>query len=196
MSFLFRLRLQAQTLRIRGASLVQHGSIRWAGLSARERGLVGFCAAFLLLVMVWMLLVSPALKTIDEAQVSIPQLRADVVQIQALVVEAKSLSRQVSGAIPDQQMRGAIEESLQSAGLSSRVQLLEEGAGGQANQRWLIVFSNSNAADVLAWLSDVPYALRLQIHAADLARAVVSGRAQPDRLSGEVVLQQPSESAS
>lgn len=196
MSFLFRLRSHAQTLRMRGASLVHYGSVRWAGLNARERGLVGFCAVFLLLVMVWMLLVRPALKTIDAAQASIPQLRADLVQIQALVVEAKALSRQVSGAIPDQQMRGAIEESLQSAGLSSRIQVLEEGAGGQTSQRWLIAFSNANAADVLAWLSNVPYALRLQIHAADLARAVVSGRAQPDQLSGEVILQQPGEAAS
>ncbi|MBC7203024.1 MAG: type II secretion system protein M [Pusillimonas sp.] len=180
---------------MRSASLVQHGSIRWAGLSARERGLVGFCAAFVLLAMVWTLLSRPAMKSIDEARTLIPQLRADLVQIQTLVVDAKSLSRQVSGIIPDQQMRGALDQSLQSSGFA-RVQLLEERADGQTSRRWRIVFSDSSAADVLAWLSDVPYALRLQVYEADLRRAVVSGRSQPDRLSGEVVLQQPGEAAS
>tara|TARA_A100000171_G_scaffold50615_2_gene62512 strand:- start:238 stop:828 length:591 start_codon:yes stop_codon:yes gene_type:complete len=190
------LRMQAQTFRTRSTAAVHHASVRWMGFSARERALVGFAAFFVLLAIVWAGFVRPALQTIENAQTSIPQLRAELVQIQAMVLEAKSLNRQVSGAIPDQQIRGAIEESLKNMGLASGVRLQEEGVDDDTGRRWRVVFTGSSAAAVLGWLSEVPYALRLQINTADLARAVVSGRSQPDLLSGEVVLQKPEEAIS
>ena len=64
---------------------------RWRALAPRERRGVTIAGAFVGVLLLWLLLVQPALRTLNEAPVQIDRLDAQLQQMQRLAVEARDL---------------------------------------------------------------------------------------------------------
>jgi len=90
----------------------------WAERQPRERQVLAAGAAFLALLLCYLLLIDPALTGIARLQRLLPQTRAQAGELEALVGEAKRLRAQPPVAAPGAgDARAALYASLDAAGL-------------------------------------------------------------------------------
>ena len=116
---------------------------RYAKLDARERQMVvviGFALAFLL---VWLVLVRPAWKTLDDAPALRAQADAQLLQMQAISNEAKQLRAlpPVPQSVAEQVLKAATDALNGKGKLSvqnDRAVLSLTGANGEDIRKWLI----------------------------------------------------------
>ena len=116
---------------------------RYARLDARERQMVvviGFALAFLL---VWLVLVRPAWKTLDDAPELRAQADAQLLQMQAISNEAKQLRAlpPVPQSVAEQVLKAATDALNGKGKLSvqnDRAVLSLTGANGEDIRKWLI----------------------------------------------------------
>lgn len=87
----------------------------WNERTPRERSLLMAGSALLLLLLIWFLLVDPALDGRARWQKDLPALRADHAQMQSLAQQASAAPASTTAAKPAD--RAAIERSLNDAGL-------------------------------------------------------------------------------
>ena len=116
---------------------------RYAKLGARERQMVIAIAALLAFLLVWLVLVRPAWKTLDEAPALRAQADAQLLQMQAISNEAKQLRAlpPVPQTVAEQVLKAATEELGGKAKLAvqgDRATLSVTGINGEDLRKWLI----------------------------------------------------------
>ena len=116
---------------------------RYAKLDARERQMVIAIAALLAFLLVWLVLVRPAWKTLDEAPALREQADAQLLQMQAISNEAKQLRAlpPVPQTVAEQVLKAATEELGGKAKLAvqgDRATLSVTGINGEDLRKWLI----------------------------------------------------------
>ena len=116
---------------------------RYAKLDARERQMVIAIAALLAFLLVWLVLVRPAWKTLDEAPALREQADAQLLQMQAISNEAKQLRAlpPVPQTVAEQVLKAATEELGGKAKLAvqgDRATLSVTGINGEDLRQWLI----------------------------------------------------------
>jgi general secretion pathway protein M len=87
----------------------------WQARTPRERGILVAGGALLLFLLIWLLLVDPALDGRARWQKDLPALRADYAQMQALAQQARAAPPPATTSTPPD--RASIERSLNDAGL-------------------------------------------------------------------------------
>jgi general secretion pathway protein M len=116
---------------------------RYAKLDARERQMVVVIGGLLAFLLVWLVLVRPAWKTLDEAPALREQADAQLLQMQAISSEAKQLRAlpPVPQPIAEQVLKSATDELGGKAKLSvqgERATLSVTGINGEELRKWLI----------------------------------------------------------
>ena len=116
---------------------------RYAKLDARERQMVVVIGGLLAFLLVWLVLVRPAWKTLDEAPALREQADAQLLQMQAISTEAKLLRAlpPVSESVAEQVLKSATDDLGGKAKLSvqgNRATLTVTGINGEDLRKWLI----------------------------------------------------------
>jgi general secretion pathway protein M len=122
----------------------------WIERAPRERMILGFGGAVLLLALLYLLLVEPAWTGIGRLERSLPQQRAKAAELDALLGEVKSLKSQPQVAtVSPTEVKGAIEASLKRAGLkTTRMVPLSDGD-------MQLTFANVPYGTWAAWLAGI-----------------------------------------
>jgi general secretion pathway protein M len=116
---------------------------RYAKLDARERQMVIVIAGLLAFLLVWLILVRPAWKTLDEAPALRAQADAQLLQMQAISSEAKQLRAlpPVSQPVAEQVLKSATADLGGKAKISvqgDRATLSVTGINGEDLRKWLL----------------------------------------------------------
>jgi general secretion pathway protein M len=116
---------------------------RFAKLDARERQMVIVIGVALAFLIVWLVLVRPAWKTLDDAPALRAQADAQLLQMQAIANEARQLRAlpPVPQSVAEQVLKAATDELGAKAKLSvqgDRAILSLTGANGEDIRKWLI----------------------------------------------------------
>jgi general secretion pathway protein M len=90
----------------------------WSSLQVRERRILGYGGAGVLLVLAYLLAFEPAWVGRQRLQAELPQLRGQLAQMEGLAGEAQRLAGQTNQtAESPQQLKLALEQSIAAAGL-------------------------------------------------------------------------------
>lgn len=116
---------------------------RWSALAPRERVLVATMAGALAFLLVWMIAVRPAWRTLEQAPAQRAQADLALLQLQALAAEAKDLRAlpPVPQAQAEQVLKSATDQLGGKAKLvvqAEKATLTLTGATGQELQQWLV----------------------------------------------------------
>jgi general secretion pathway protein M len=116
---------------------------RYAKLDARERQMVVVIGCALAFLVVWLLLVRPAWKTLDDASQLRAQADAQLLQMQAISNEAKQLRAlpPVPQSVAEQVLKAATDDLGGKAKLAvqgDRATLSVTGINGEDLRKWLI----------------------------------------------------------
>ena len=116
---------------------------RYAKLDARERQMVVVIGGLLAFLLVWLILVRPAWKTLDEAPALREQADAQLLQMQAISNEAKQLRAlpPVPQPVAEQVLKSATDDLGGKAKLAvqgERATLSVTGINGEDLRKWLI----------------------------------------------------------
>ena len=134
---------------------------RYAKLDARERQMVVVIGGLLAFLIVWLVFVRPAWKTLDDAPALRAQADAQLLQMQAISTEAKQLRAlpPVPQSVAEQVLKSATE------GLGGKAKLSVQG-----NQAILSV-TGINGEDLRKWLIQARGGARARPIEATLTRA-------------------------
>ena len=153
------------------AQLRTRATVQWQTLGERERFIVGGLAVVLGLVLTWLVLVAPALRTLRTAPAELEKLELQLQQMQAQAQEVRSL--RAAPGVPAAQAQAALQAAVEQLGPVARLNL----SGGRAT-----VTLNGIAPPALqAWLGLVRSAARARPVEAQLTRG-------PKGYSGSIVL--------
>jgi len=116
---------------------------RYAKLDSRERQMVIAIGGLLAFLLVWLILVRPAWKTLDEAPALREQADAQLLQMQAISNEAKQLRAlpPVPQPVAEQVLKSATDDLGGKAKISvqgDRATLSVTGINGEDLRKWLI----------------------------------------------------------
>ncbi|OLF54039.1 type II secretion system protein GspM [Pseudomonas chlororaphis] len=149
----------------------------WNGLALREQRLLSGAAVVLGGLLVWLLLIEPALKKIDYWQAEIPKLRSQAEALEVLLHEAGG----PRGGDTGQDLEQSLRQTLDAAGLQGVYQLQASGEGDAA--AWHLSFQEAPADAVVGWLLGNPRQFSLEVMEARLQRA---GPADIDGTAGKL----------
>ncbi|MGE7955206.1 type II secretion system protein GspM [Pseudomonas sp. NPDC089530] len=155
---------------------VAQARLYWNGLALREKRLLGGASVLLGGVLVWLLLIEPALKKIDYWQAETPKLRSQAEALEVLLHQAGG----PRGAVAGQSLEQSLRQTLDAAGLEGlyRLQAGEGEAPG-----WQLSFQEAPADAVVGWLLGNPRQFSLEVMEARLQRA---GPADIDGTAGKL----------
>lgn len=149
--------------------------LRWTALTQRDRRMLGFGTAFLLLVLGWFVAFEPAWNGRESLARELPMLRSELAQMDQLAIEARTAAKSAQAPVESvAQLRGRIEQSLGEAGLGTTIAQLEV-SGDLIEAR----FRQAEFDKWLAWLDGALKDTRLRVVDLSLTReaaGVVSGR--------------------
>jgi general secretion pathway protein M len=116
---------------------------RYTALAPRERQMVALIAGALAFLVVWLILVRPAWKTLDDAPALRAQADAQLLQMQAISNEARQLRAlpPVPQSVAEQVLKAATDDLGGKGKLSvqnDRAILSLTGANGEDIRKWLI----------------------------------------------------------
>ena len=116
---------------------------RYAALAARERQMVALIGGAIAFLVVWLILVRPAWKTLDDAPFLRAQADAQLLQMQAISNEAKQLRAlpPVPQSVAEQVLKAATDDLGGKGKLAvqnDRAILTVTGANGEDLRKWLI----------------------------------------------------------
>ena len=116
---------------------------RYAKLDARERQMVVVIGGLLAFLLVWLILVRPAWKTLDDAPALREQADAQLLQMQAISNEAKQLRAlpPVPQPVAEQVLKSATDDLGGKAKISvqgDRATLSVTGINGEDLRKWLL----------------------------------------------------------
>lgn len=152
--------MNTAVLRQRLNPLRQRAQTAWAQLAPRERLGVAVAAAALGLLLLVLLAINPALRTLREAPARLAQLDLQLAQMRRDAAEAQRLRQlpPVSGA----QAAAALQAASQLLGPEARLNL--------QGDRAILDFSNLDGERLGAWLAEVRSAARAKPVEAQLQR--------------------------
>lgn len=133
---------------------------RWHALSAREQGALSAGAVVLALLLVWLVLLAPALRTLAQADTQQADLQRQLHRMQTLQAQAVALQDQPRVG-REQQLR-ALELTLAPLGVAARL----DPQGGQA----IVTLQQVPAATLAHWLQQLHTQAHLQPSQAKLQR--------------------------
>lgn len=119
----------------------------WSHRNQRERRLLGFSAALILLAVIYLALIDPALRGRARLQKELPALRRQAAELQSLTAKAASLSAQAAQRPAAPLTKEALEAALKSRGLTVQSVVL---SGDMAK----VQLSAVAFAGLLDWLAD------------------------------------------
>ncbi|WP_338807614.1 type II secretion system protein GspM [Pseudomonas chlororaphis] len=149
----------------------------WNGLALREQRLLAGAAAVLGGLLVWLVLIEPALKKIDYWQAEIPKLRSQAEALELVLHQAGG----PRGGETGQSLEQSLRQTLDAAGLQGLYQL--QAAGEGESQAWHLSFQEAPADAVVGWLLGNPRQFSLEVMEARLQRA---GPADIDGTAGKL----------
>lgn len=144
---------------------------KWQALGERERLAVAAMAVLLGLLLVWGVLLAPALRTLKTAPAELDQLELQLQQMQAQAQEVRTL--RAAPAVPPAQAQAALKASVEHLGDAARLNLSGERAS--------ITLNGIAPAALQAFLGEVRSAARARPIEAQLTRG-------PSGYSGSLVL--------
>jgi general secretion pathway protein M len=133
----------------------------WRGRAPRERAALGALAAGLVLVIVWLVLVQPAWRTLRAAPSELDALDRQLQQIQATAAEVRGLRAVAPVSAP--QAAIALKAATERLGEHARLSLLGDRAS--------ITFNGVDAEALRGWLTEARSAARARPVEASLSRA-------------------------
>ena len=141
---------------------------QWARFAPREKNLIRLAAGLLLAVLMWLLILAPALATLRSADAQAKALDAQLQRMQALQAQAADLQKQPPLGFDDA-LRALTAATRQSMGATAQLNM----AGDRAT-----VTLKAASADALAeWLTQARVNARSVPLEARLARAAAPGAA-------------------
>lgn len=143
----------------------------WQRMGVRERQGLLIAAAALGLLLLWLVLLRPALATVRTAGAERQQLQLQLLQMQRLAGEAKEL--RTLPPIATSQAAQALAAATQRLG--------ERGKITQLGDRWVFAFSKLQPDEVRAWLAEARSGARARAVDAQIARG-------PEGLSGTIAV--------
>jgi general secretion pathway protein M len=134
---------------------------RWRGLAAREQMLLALAAAAITLLLLWLLAVQPAWRTLSRAPAEIDRLDAQLQTMQALATEAQEL-RTAPPVTPDQ-----ATEALKAATtrLGDKARLMMQG------ERAVLTLNGIGSGALRDWLAEARAGARARPLEANLTRS-------------------------
>jgi general secretion pathway protein M len=124
-------------LRLRDA-----GTAKWRALSPRERLIVSVALGIVALVLLWLVAIAPALRTLRTAPVTLDRVDAQLAQMQRLAVEARELK--TGTPVGAAQSAAALKAATDRLGASGRLAVVGDratltlnGVSGEALRQWL-----------------------------------------------------------
>lgn len=148
----------------------------WSERTPRERAILIAGGALLSLLLLWWLLVDPALDGRARWKRALPVLRADLAQMQALAQQASAAPASAATASP--LVRASIERGLADAGLKPQSLNLGDGL-------LQLRFTDVSFAALTDWLQRAQRDSRLVV-----SEASVNARERVDRVDASVSLRQ------
>lgn len=146
----------------RWQSLSAPARLQWQQMAPRERLAVQFGLGAVAVLLVWLILLAPALRTLQQAPAKRAQLEAQLQEMQAMALEAREL--RALAPVPAAQARAALQAASDHLGNNARLVVTGEratlslsGISPEALQAWLVeVRSAARARPVEAQLQRGP----------------------------------------
>lgn len=158
--------LQAQLQQARAQA-----QARWQAMGERERLVAGTAAVLIGLLLVWLVLVAPALRTLRTTPAALETVELQMQLMQAQALEARTL--RAAPAVPPEQAQAALKGSVEHLGTAARLSV--------SGDRAVVTLTGIAPAALQAWLGEVRAAARARPIEAQLTRG-------PQGYSGSVVL--------
>ncbi|MGS0743506.1 type II secretion system protein GspM [Glaciimonas sp. GG7] len=156
----------------------------WSQRNQRERRMLSCAAAFIVMVLIYLVLIDPALKGRARLQKELPTLRSQAALLELLTIKAAAVaSVSTPSATPAAWpfTKAGIEASLKSKAL--RVQSVE-----QSGDTATMAFSAVPFAVLFDWLTEVQKSAHWQVGIANIS----TGSGQPDSVNASITLRQTS----
>lgn len=144
---------------------------RWRGLAARERRLVQLMLAALALLLLWLVLLQPALRVLREAPARLQGLEAQLQLMQQWADEAQQL--RATPPLNAEQSSAALKAATDRLGNKARLQL--------QGDRAIVTLNGVGSGALRDWLAEVRSGARARPVEAQLTRG-------PQGFNGSVVL--------
>lgn len=155
----------------------------WQSLALKEKRLLLGGGLLLLSLLIWLVLIQPALKSIDHWQAELPRLRSQASAVQALLKNV-----QAPTSLAASELEQALRHSLDATALAGHYQLqAPQGPAGH----WQLTLTDAPAAAAINWLLDSSRRFSLSVTDARLQRAdAVSEEQTAGQISGIVRMDQ------
>ncbi len=144
---------------------------QWQALGERERFALASVGALLGLLLLWAVLLNPALRTLRTAPAELEQVELQLQRMQAQALEARTLRN--APAVPPAQAQAALKASVEHLGSVARLNM--------AGDRATVTLNGITPAALQAFLGEVRAAARARPIEAQLTRS-------PQGYSGSLVL--------
>ena len=151
--------------------LRQQARAFWRGRALRERQALAIGLVALIAVLVWILLVQPAWRTVSQAPAQLARIDQQLQQLQAMADEVKAL--RAVAPVSSTQAAAALRAATARLGNQARLSLQGDRAS--------VTFTSIDAEDLRDWLGEVRSAARARPVEASLSRV-------GDGYSGTVVV--------
>jgi general secretion pathway protein M len=142
------------------SNLRQRASTGWRALSPRDRALAALAASVVGALLLWLVGIQPALRTLREAPALIEQLGAETQQMQILAAESRTL-RAAPAVAPGQ---AAVAMKAAVARLGDKARLVLQG------ERATVTLSGVDGASLRSFLGEARSAARARPVEAQLVR--------------------------
>lgn len=144
---------------------------RWTAMAPRERRLVKAAALLIGVVLVWLIAVQPAWRTLRDTPAQVDALELQLQQMQRMAVESQQL--RATPAVKSAQATEALRAATDRLGPNARLAVLGDRA--------TLTLDGVSGEALAAWLGEVRSAARARPDEAKLSRG-------PNGYSGSVVL--------
>ena len=148
------------------AATLKQLQARWAGLAPREQAMVAGAGALVAFALLWWVALAPALGTLRAAGEQHRALDAQLLQVQRLQAQAKAMQAQPRQP-HDEAMRQLEQAIRQQLGVSARYSI--------SGERVTVTFTNTPAAALAQWLTQVRSNARALPGEAKLTRNAAGG---------------------
>jgi general secretion pathway protein M len=153
-------------------ALRQELQTRWAAMAPRERQMAQVAAALMLLVVIVMVFIRPAWKSVQQTPVQLRDVSVQVGRMRSLADEAQALRQQPP--VPAAQAEAALKAATERLGPSARMSMQGDRAS--------VEFNKVLGASLADWLAEVRGAARVRPLEANLTQS------EPGHYSGTMVL--------
>lgn len=153
----------------------------WRALSRRDQLALSVLGALLLVMLLWLLLLRPAVRDLALAKQELPRLQYEMAQLQTVLSQIQVLDKELVASVDAQGQDKALQRSLQTLGTQCQTE------ASPAQQRVLVCQAVAAPA-LMDWLMHAPRVLGFAVQEVSLSRSVVDSRERAGLLDGRIVL--------